>query len=144
MDATTGASAAPHERSFFNFRNVLVLLGIIITSIGLIYFSFAFADLISQWGRVIDFALLTVIYVALGLHFAAQETGVELVRVRGWKWLRTTTAFYILGLVGGGASVIAFLNVDSLNRAIRLLVVVALGLGLILVAASRFGRTKAT
>lgn len=130
------------RRSFFNFRNTVVLMGIVVTTIGLVYFATEFADLVSEWGRVIDFALLTVIYVALGFHFAALESGTELVHARGWKWLRTTTAFYILGLVGGGATVIAFLSVDAIPRPLKLLVVVGLGLGLILVAASRLGGVR--
>lgn len=130
------------RRSFFNIRNTIVLLGIIVTTIGVVYFATAFAGVISEWGRVIDFLLLTVVYVSLGLHFAAMETGTELVHARGWKWLRTTTAFYILGLVGGGASVIAFLNVDAVDRALKLLIVVSLGMGLILVAAQRFAPGK--
>lgn len=143
MDPAASAERLPDRRSFFNFRNTVVLLGIIVTTIGVVYFATAFSGIISEWGRVLDFALLTVIYVALGLHFAAMETDPELVHARGWRWLRTTTAFYILGLVGGGATVIAFLNVDAVNRAIKLLVVVALGLGLILVAATRWGRDRA-
>lgn len=129
----------PDRRSFFNIRNTIVLLGVIVTTIGVIYFATEFADVISEWGRVLDFLLLTVVYISLGLHFSAMETGTELVHARGWRWLRTTTAFYILGLVGGGATVIAFLNVDAVDRALKLLIVVSLGMALILVAAQRFG-----
>ena len=128
----------PERRSFFNIRNTIVLLGIVVTSIALIYFATEFADVISEWGRVLDFLLLAVIYISLGLHFAGMETGTELVHARGWKWLRTTTAFYILGLVAGGSTVVAFLSVDSIDRALKLLVVAVLGLGLILAAAQRW------
>lgn len=130
------------RRSFFNMRNTVVLLGIIVTTIGVIYFATAFAGIISEWGRVLDFFLLAVVYISLGLHFASLETGTELVHARGWKWLRTTTAFYILGLVGGGATVIAFLNVDAVDRALKLLIVVVLGLGLILAAATRWNTKR--
>jgi uncharacterized membrane protein YkvI len=133
----TAAPGEPDRRSFFNFRNSLVLMGILITTIGLIYFATAFSDVITQWGRVLDFFLLTVIYVALGLHFASTETSHDLVHARGWRWLRTTTAFYVLGLVGAGATIVAFLSVQGVDRAVKLLVIVALGLGLILVAATR-------
>jgi len=126
------------RRSFFNIRNTVVLMGIVVTTIALIYFATEFAGIISEWGRVIDFLLLTIVYVSLGLHFAGMETGTELVHARGWRWLRTTTAFYILGLIGAGSSVIAFLNVDTLDRALKLLVVVVLGLGLILAAAQKW------
>lgn len=144
MEPTSGAAGQVDRRSFFNFRNTVVLLGIIVTTIGIIFFATAFRGIVSEWGRVLDFLLLTIIYVSLGFHFAAMETDPELFHARGWRWLRTTTAFYVLGLVGGGATVIAFLNVDAVNQAIRLLVVVVLGLALILVAASKFGRTKAS
>lgn len=138
--ADHGAHDQVDRRSFFNIRNTVVLMGVIVTTIGVVYFATEFADIISEWGRVLDFALLTVVYVSLGLHFAHLETGTELVHARGWKWLRTTTAFYILGLIGAGATVIAFLNVDAVDRALKLLIVVALGMGLILVAAQRLGK----
>jgi hypothetical protein len=128
------------HRSFFNFRNTIVLLGVVITTIALVYFATAFAPLISEWGRVLDFFLLAVTYTSLGLHFASIETTPELAHARGWRWLRTTTAFYLLGLVSGGATIIAFLNVDAVSKPLKLLVVVVLGLALILVAATRVGK----
>lgn len=134
---TATPSEDVHRASFFNFRNTLVLLGIVITTIGVVYFAFAFSDIISEWGRVLDFVLLSVAYTAMGLHFAHMETTQELFHARGWRWLRTTTAFFLLGIIGGAAAVIAFLNVESVNRALKLLIIVALGLALILFAAQR-------
>jgi len=128
------------RRSFFNFRNTIVLLGVIVTTIALVYFATQFSPIISEWGRVVDFLLLTIVYTSMGLHFASMETSPELAHARGWRWLRTTTAFYILGLVSGGTSVISFLGVEAVSRPLKLLVVIVLGLGLILVAATRFGK----
>jgi FtsH-binding integral membrane protein len=131
------------DEPFFNFRNVLILLGLVITTVGLVYFATEFSDVISQWGRVIDLALLTLVYVSLGVHFAATEEGGELVRHKGWRWMRVTTAFYILGIVSGFAGVIAFLAIDELSRVTKLLVTIIVGLALIVVTAWKFGRPKA-
>lgn len=120
---------------FFNFRNVLILLGIIITTVGLVYFATEFSDIISDWGRVLDLGLLTVIYVSLGVHFSEAEDSTAVIARRGWRWMRVTTALYLLGLVAGFSGVIAFLSVDALSRVIKLLVIVVLGLALIVVAA---------
>ena len=116
---------------FFNFRNVLILLGIIITTVGLVYFATEFSDIISDWGRVLDLALLTVIYVSLGVHFSETEDSTTVIARKGWRWMRVTTALFLLGLVAGFSGVIAFLSVDALSRVVKLLTVVVLGLALI-------------
>jgi hypothetical protein len=128
--------------TFFNFRNVLVLLGIIITTVGLIYFATEFADIISDWGRVVDLSLLTVIYVALAVHFGASEDADLILGKRGWRWLRVTTALYILGLVAALSAVVAFLSVDDLSRVVKLLATILVGLALIIVAAWRFQKPR--
>mgnify|MGYP000085347879 CR=1 FL=1 len=120
-----------------NFRNVLVLLGIIVTSAGLIYFSVEFVDLISEWGRVLSLLLFGVLFVALGFYFDAQPESSELVATRGWRWLRVDNALYLLGAVTSFGSVIAFFAVDEIDRVWKVLIVIGLGLGLIL-AAGRF------
>lgn len=121
-----------------NFRNVLVLLGIIVTSAGLIYFSVEFVDLISEWGRVLSLLLFGVLFVALGAHFDAQPEASELVASRGWRWLRVDNALYLLGAVTSLGSVIAFFSVDALDRVWKVLIVILLGLGLILFASRRW------
>lgn len=125
--------------SGWSFRNLLVLVGILVTSIGLIYFSTEFVDRISDWGRLASMVLLTVLFVALGAHF---ETGPE---ARGapaagaWPWLRVTTALYVLGLVSSVVAVFVFLTMEGVDRMLKVLITILLGLGLILVAARRYG-----
>lgn len=126
-----------------NFRNVLVLLGVIVTSAGLIYFSVEFVDLISEWGRVLALLLFGVLFVALGFHFDAQPESSELVATRGWRWLRVDNALYLLGAVTSLGSVIAFFGVDDLDRVWKVLIVIVLGLALILGAAKFAGARKA-
>lgn len=130
-------------RHFFNLRNVLLLLGVVLTAVGLIYFATEFADVISDWGRVLSLALLTVVYVSLGVHFAATIEDDLLVERPGWRWLRVATALYILGLISGFSTVIAFLVVDDLSRVVKVLVVLGMGLALIVTAAWWFQRTQA-
>lgn len=124
--------------SSVNFRNVLVLLGIIVTVFGLVFFAVEFLDVISEWGRVGSFVLLGVVFIALGMHFEQVGDATEVVERGGWRWLRVTNALYILGAVCAGGSVIAFFAVDSIDRLVKVLVTLALGLGLILVASWRF------
>lgn len=128
------------EGAFFNFRNTLILLGIIITTVGLIYFATEFTDIISEWGRTISLGLLTVIYVSLGLHFARTTESDALVQRPGWGWLRVATALYLLGLVGGFSTVMSFLFIDEIDRVWKVLSTILLGLVLIVVAARFFGR----
>lgn len=125
------------EGGAFHLRNVILFLGVIITTVGLIYFATAFSDLISDWGRVASLILLTVIYVSLGLHFA-QNVDDALIDRPGWKWVRVATALYILGLVAAFSAVISFLVIDDLSRIVKVFVTILFGLFLIVYAASRF------
>lgn len=128
------------NREAVNFRNVLVLLGIVITTVGLGYFAFEFSDVISDWGRVLDLVLLAVIFVALGVHLEKHGDASEAIERTGWRWLKGTNALYVLGAVSAFGAVVAFLAVDDLHRLVKVLVTLVLGLGLILVAARRYGR----
>ncbi|HVM45645.1 MAG TPA: hypothetical protein VM582_06890 [Candidatus Thermoplasmatota archaeon] len=123
-----------------NVRNVLVLLGIIITTAGLIYFATEFVDLISDWGRFLSLGLLTVIFVSLGLHFDRSPDAGELLGHRGWRWLKVTNALYVLGAIGALSTTIAFFAIDDLDRVWKALGAILGGLGLILAAARRWRR----
>lgn len=119
--------------SSVNLRNVLILLGLVLTTMGVFYFAMEFFDVISTWGRVLDLALFAVLFIALGVHFDQQgEDG--LVGHRGWRWLRVTNALYILGAIATFGTVIAFFATD-LDRIWKVLVTIVVGLGLILGAA---------
>lgn len=123
-----------------NVRNVLVLLGIIVTTAGLIYFATEFVDLVSDWGRFLSLGLLTVIFVALGLHFDQSPDAGGLVGYSGWRWLKVTNALYVLGAIGALSSVIAFFAIDDLDRIWKVLGAIFGGLALILFAARRRGK----
>ena len=126
-----------------NLRNVLVLLGIIITTAGLIYFATEFVDLISDWGRFASLLLLTVIFVALGAHFDDAGDATEVVGRRGWRWLKVTNALYVLGAIGALSTVIAFFAIDDLDRIWKVLGAIVGGLALIIVAARRMQTHRA-
>lgn len=126
-------------QSGWHFRNLLVLVGIAITSIGLVYFSTEFIDRISDWGRLASMALLTIVFVALGAHFEAAPGADDHAAADGWRWLRITSALYILGLVSAIVAVMVFLLMDEVDRIVKVLLTILLGLGLILLAARRYG-----
>lgn len=117
----------------FQVRTVLVLLGILVTSLGLVYFASEFMDRLSDAGIVLSLLLLTVIFVSLGLHFETQPAS------EPTTWLRIPVALYLLAVVSGIVAAIRFLGMDGLDRIVKVLVVLAVGLGLIFVAARRFG-----
>lgn len=121
----------------FHMRNVVILLGVIVTAVGVVYLATELLDRISEWGRVASLILLTVMLVALGRHFetSADDTGV--VDRAGWRWLRVTTAFYVLGLLASLTAVVVFLGIDDIEPVIKALVVLTVGIGLLLGAARR-------
>lgn len=120
--------------SAVNLRNVLILLGIVLTTTGIVYFATEFFGVISSWGRVLDLALFATLFIALGVHFDARGEDEIVDGHRGWRWLRVTNALYILGAVATFAAVIAFFATD-LDRIWKVLVTILVGLGLILGAA---------
>lgn len=125
-----------------NVRNVLVLLGIIVTTAGLIYFATEFVDLVSDWGRFLSLGLLTVVFVSLGLHFDQAPGASELLGHSGWRWLKVTNALYVLGAIAALSTTIAFFAIDDLDRIWKVLGAIFGGLALILFAARRWtGRT---
>lgn len=124
--------------SALNLRNVLVLIGIVITTMGIVFFATEFSDLISGWGRVLDLALFAVLFVSLGVHFDEQGDD-ELIGHRGWRWLRVTNALYILGAIATFGTVIAFFATD-LDRIWKVLITIVLGFALILGAARVMGK----
>jgi predicted Na+-dependent transporter len=128
---------APHA---VNLRNVLTLVGIVVTTLGVVFFATEFVDVISDWGRVISLVLLGVMFVALGVHFEQTSEGAAVASHSGWRWLKVNNALYILGAIAAFAAVIAFFAIDELARLWKVAVTIVLGLGLILVAARRLDR----
>lgn len=124
--------------SGFTFRNMLILIGIVVASIGIIYFATVFIDRISEWGRLASTVLLVIVFVSLGLHFEAAEDAPHDLR-SGWEWLRITTALYVLGLLSALVAVVVFLGMEQVDRVIKVLATILVGLGLILVAGKRYG-----
>lgn len=121
--------------SGWNMRNLLILVGILVTSIGLIYFATEFIDRISDWGRLASMVLLAILFVALGAHFETAPDAHD----AAWPWLRVTTALYVLGLVASVVAVFVFLTIDEVDRMLKVLLTILFGLGLILLAARRYG-----
>lgn len=119
-------------RSGFNFRVVVILLGVLVTSLGVVYFATEFIDRLSDWGIVLSLLLLTVVFVSLGLHFEQQPAPDA-------PWLRIPVALYALALVSGLVAAIRFLAIDELNRIVKVLVILALGLGMLFAAARWLG-----
>lgn len=122
----------------FHLRNVLLLVGVIVASIGTIYFAAELHDRLSEAGRVASLILLGLVYGGLGHHFQDDKDGF-LVEKKGWRWLRVSTVLYGLGILAAGTAIFVFLGIDALDRLVKAAIVIALGLALILLAAKRFG-----
>lgn len=125
--------------SHVHMRNVLVLLGIILTAGGVVYFGVEFRDELSDLGRVLALVLLAVIFVALGAHYASRPDASEIVDQSGWRWLKVHNALYIVGAVSAFAALISFFALPDLDEIWKVAIAIALGLALILFAARRQG-----
>lgn len=120
----------------FHLRNVVLLVGVVVATIGTIYFAAELHDRISDAGRVASLLLLGLVYGGLGHHFQDEREGL-LVEKKGWRWLRVSTVLYGLGILAAGTSIFVFLGIDALDRLVKAAIVIALGLALILLAANR-------
>lgn len=126
------------QGTVFNLRNVLLLIGVLVASIGTIYFATEISQRVSAWGRVVSLLLLSVVYGGLGHHFETTGQWGLLVDKKGWRWLRVTSVLYLLGILAAGAGIIVFLGIDTIDRLLKAAIVIVVGLALILFAASRF------
>lgn len=124
--------------TIFNLRNVLLLVGVVIASIGTIYAASELSDRLSDWGRLAGLLLLSVVYGSLGHHFETTGHSGLIVDKKGWRWLRVTSALYVLSILGVAVSIFVFLGIDTIDRLVKTAVVIGVGLLLILFAASRF------
>ncbi len=121
--------------SVFDVRNVLLLVGVLVATIGTVYFATEIRTRVSDGGRVLALVLLGVMYASLGHHFERQGSLGVAVDKRGWRWLRVTTMLYMLGVLAAVAALFVFLSIDAVDRLLKAGVAIGLGLALILVAA---------
>lgn len=126
------------QGTVFNLRNILLLLGIILTGTGIVFFATTFIERLSDWGRVAALLLLAVVVIALGRHFETTERSAVLIEKKGWRWLRVPTTLYLLGLLATFTGAIVFFGIDSVGRLVKAGVAIGVGLGVILFTARRF------
>ncbi|MHB8605660.1 MAG: hypothetical protein ACYDCK_10440 [Thermoplasmatota archaeon] len=132
----TDPPVATARPPIFNFTNILVLLGILITGAGVVYFASEFISRLSDWGKLLSLLFISILFVALGVHFeGAGELHQSLVDRRGFRWIRIPTAMFLIGGFTGFVAAIFFLGMDEVDRRVKILVTIALGLVLIFVAA---------
>lgn len=121
----------------FHLRNVLLLLGVLVATIGTIYFATEIRTRMSDGGRVVALLLLAFVYGGLAQHFATTGTAGPAVDKRGWRWLRPSTLLFLLALLGAVTSLFVFLGIDGIDRLVKAGVAVLIGLGLIVYGATK-------
>lgn len=131
---------ADDRQPALNAHNVLVLLGIIVTVVGIVYFATEFIDRLSNWGKLAILALLTGAFIALGAGFE-DASGGRLFSSPRLRWARLPTALYLIGAVGGLVTVIFFVGMDEVDKRVKILGTIAVGLSLIFLAA-RLARSR--
>jgi MFS family permease len=133
---------SPAGDRVFRVRNVVLLAGVLVATVGTIYFATELPARLSEAGRVAGLILLGLVYGGLGFHFQEREGEDVLVEKQGWRWLRVANVFYALGLLSAFTAVIVFLSIDGLDRLVKAGVVLAVGLALILAAARRLDERR--
>lgn len=121
----------------FHLRNVLLLMGVLVATIGTVYFATEIRTRISDGGRVVALLLLAFVYGGLAQHFDATGITGPAVDKDGWRWLRPTTLLFLLALLATVTSLFVFLSIDGIDRLMKAAVAILLGLALIVYGATK-------
>jgi hypothetical protein len=117
----------------------LTFLGFAISIMAVFYFAstYVFRPDISEWTRLVALILLGLCFAFLGVYLRGTTIGQPFFDGPRLAWLRPPVVLYLLALFAGIAAEAVFLNMDGVDRAIKILVSLLVGVGLIVVVARR-------
>jgi hypothetical protein len=117
----------------------LTFLGFAISIMAVFYFAatYVFRPDISEWTRLAALILLGLCFAFLGVYLRETTLGQPFFTGRALAWLRPTVVLYLLALFAGIAAEGVFLGMDGVDRAIKILVSLLVGIGLIVAVARR-------
>jgi hypothetical protein len=120
-------------------QGALTFLGFAISIMAVFYFAFeyVFRPDISEWTRLAALALLGLCFAFLGVYLRDTTLGQPFFAGPRLAWLRPPVVMYLLALFAGIAAEAVFLNMDDVDRAVKILVSLLVGVGLIVLVARR-------
>ncbi|HEX2066261.1 MAG TPA: hypothetical protein VHI93_05545 [Candidatus Thermoplasmatota archaeon] len=124
-------------------QGALTFLGFAISIMAVFYFAteYVFRPAVSDWVRLGALILLGLCFAFLGVHLRDTTMGQPFFAGPRLAWLRPPVVLYLLALFAGVAAEGVFLGMDGVDRAVKILASLVVGVGLIVLVARR---SKAT
>ncbi|HUR64015.1 MAG TPA: hypothetical protein VM241_05995 [Candidatus Thermoplasmatota archaeon] len=120
-------------------QGALTFLGFAISIMAVFYFAstYVFRYDVSEWTRLGALILLGLCFAFLGVYLRDTTLGQPFFAGPRLAWLRPPVVMYLLALFAGIAAETVFLNMDGVDRAVKILVSLLVGIGLIVGVARR-------
>jgi hypothetical protein len=120
-------------------QGALTFLGFAISIMAVFYFAseYVFRATISEWTRLAALILLGLCFAFLGAYLRDTTLGQPFFAGPRLAWLRPPVVMYLLALFAGIAAEAVFLGMDDVDRAVKILVSLLVGVGLIVAVARR-------
>lgn len=123
-------------------QGALTFLGFAISILAIGYFAGSYIPDISPWSQLASLALLSLAFAYLGVFLKETTIGQPFFEGPRLRWLRPPVVLYLLALIGAIWAEIVFFGIDDMPRALKILISLILGIGLIVVVARRKGGAK--
>lgn len=121
-------------------QGALTFLGFALSVIAVFYFAVEYIPRVSPWTQVAALILLGLAFALLGVYLRATSVGQPFFSGPRLQWLRPPVVLYLLAIFSGIVAEIRFLSIDGVPKPVKILISLAIGIGLIVVVAQRAGR----
>lgn len=118
-------------------QGAMTFLGFTISLLTIFYFSIEYLPRVSDWTRLLALVLMGLCLAFLGVYVRETSVGQPFFDGPKLRWLRPAAVLYIAALVCGIAADIVFLGMDAVERPIKILASLLVGIGLIVAVAMR-------
>ena len=125
-------------------QGALTFLGFAISIMAVFYFAstYVFRPDINDWTRLAALVLLGLCFAFLGVYLRDTTLGQPFFAGPRLAWLRPPVVMYLLALFAGITAEGVFLGMDQVDRAVKILVSLLVGVGLIVAVARRGKATQ--
>lgn len=109
----------------------LTFLGMAISVIAVFYFAVEYLPDVSEWTQLSALILLALAFAFLGVYLRETVLAEPFFSGPHLRWLRPPVVMYLMALIAGIVAEFVFLGIDDLQRPIKILISLVVGIGLI-------------
>lgn len=124
-------------------QGALTFLGFALSVIAVFYFAIEYIPRVSEWTQVAALILLGAAFAYLGVYLRGTSVGQPFFSGPRLQWLRPPVVLYLLAIFSGIVAEIRFLSIDGVPKPLKILVSLAIGIGLIVFVARRASQRQA-